>query len=375
MHIPFCKQKCYYCDFLSAPASQTMIAQYTDALIREIRYRAEQTGGRKAGCVRSVFFGGGTPSYIPAEAIAEVLAAIRQSFWVEPAAEITLECNPGTLTAQKVRLYRKAGINRISLGLQSTDNRCLKAIGRIHTWEDFLESYYLCKNAGFDNINIDIMSALPQQTVNAYTMGLKQLLALEPAHISAYSLIVEPDTPMEQMVLENGSDWLPSEEQDREMYKLTGTILKSAGYARYEISNYSRPGRECVHNCGYWKREPYLGFGLGAASLWQEERYQNDQCLDTYIQNAGISDIRKEREQLSKKSQMEEFMFLGLRMQKGVSKAEFETRFGVTAESLYQDVIQKYKNLGLLAETEERLYLTERGIDVSNQIFCDFLLE
>ncbi len=378
VHIPFCKQKCYYCDFLSAPADGEQIAAYREALLREIRYvsaQIRQAENGQFGTVQSVFIGGGTPSYIPEADIAAILAEIRRQFMVEPDAEISMECNPGTLTPQKAACYREAGINRISLGLQSTDNACLARIGRIHTWETFLESYAICRETGFDNINIDLMSALPGQTLAEYLIGLQQAADLKPEHISAYSLIVEPGTALEAMLANGQAAPLPTEETEREMYEQTGAVLRQQGYHRYEISNYCRPGKECRHNCGYWNRTPYLGFGLGASSFWKETRWQNESRLQAYLTEAGNRDIRRNPEQLSEKDRMAEFMFLGLRMTAGVSAGEFLAQFGVPMEQVYGLVIRKYRDCGLLKEDGDRLCLTEAGINVSNYIFSDFLLE
>ena len=378
VHIPFCKQKCYYCDFLSAPADGEQIAAYREALLGEIRYvsaRIRQAENGQPGTVQSVFIGGGTPSYIPEADIAAILAEIRRQFVLESDAEISMECNPGTLTQKKAACYREAGINRISLGLQSTDNACLARIGRIHTWETFLESYAICREAGFDNINIDLMSALPGQTLAEYLNGLQRAADLKPEHISAYSLIVEPGTALETMLANGQTAPLPTEETEREMYEQTGSVLRQQGYHRYEISNYCRPGKECRHNCGYWNQTPYLGFGLGASSFWKETRWQNESGLQAYLAEAGNRDIRRNPEQLSEKDRMAEFMFLGLRMTAGVSAGEFLAQFGVPMEQVYGSVIRKYRDCGLLTEDGDRLCLSGAGINVSNYIFSDFLLE
>lgn len=354
------------------------MAAYREALLREIRYVGECVRKGKSsenGTVQSVFIGGGTPSHVPAADIAAILSEIRKQFVVEPDAEISMECNPGTLTPEKTAVYRKSGINRISLGLQSTDNACLKQIGRIHTWETFLESFTACREAGFDNINVDLMSALPGQTLQGYITGVEQAAALKPEHISAYSLIVEPGTLLETMIANNQTAPLPAEETERAMYEQTESVLRQHGYHRYEISNYSRPGKECRHNCGYWSRVPYLGFGLGASSLWNEVRWQNESSLQSYLEAAGYRDIRQNIEKLSEKDRMAEFMFLGLRMTAGVSASVFFELFGKTMEQMYGSVIRKYQNCGLLVKDGDRLYLTESGINVSNYIFSDFLLE
>ena len=257
-HIPFCIRKCFYCDFLSAPADERTKAAYMEALRRETALRTEEYGGDS---VTSVFIGGGTPSAVEAEEIVSLLATVRQHYPLSEDAEITIEVNPGTVTAEKLEIYRTAGINRLSIGLQSADDRELAAIGRIHTWQQFLDTYRLAVGAGFQNINVDIMSTLPGQTMESYRVTLEKILALkpQPAHISAYSLILEEGTAFWDM-MQRGELALPDEDADRQMYSETKRILAEAGYARYEISNYAKPGHECRHNCGYWRREEYVGF-------------------------------------------------------------------------------------------------------------------
>ena len=268
IHIPFCISKCIYCDFCSAPADDDTKERYVNALCAEIAHagkEAEKNGDDRS--ISTVFFGGGTPSILPAQLFVKIMCAVREAFSVSEDAEITVECNPGTLTAGKLRAYRSMGVNRLSIGLQSPDNRELRALGRIHTYEQFEESYYAARDAGFDNINIDIMSAIPYQTVTGYQSNLEKIVKLNPEHISAYSLIVEEGTPLFDKVERSGGDILPTEDEDRQMYALTKKILADAGYRRYEISNYARPGFECRHNASYWERTDYIGFGVAAASL------------------------------------------------------------------------------------------------------------
>ena len=283
LHIPFCVKKCNYCDFLSAPAEEKTRAAYVDTLIREIEGFEEPEDYE----VVTVFFGGGTPSILPGEAILRLMEALRKKFHFREEAEITLEANPGTVDEKKLSFYKKAGINRLSFGLQSTDAEELKKLGRIHTWEKFLESFELARKAGFSNINVDLMSALPGQTVESWEKTLKQVIALNPEHVSAYSLIIEEGTPFYQLYEKDAEkrdageepELLPSEEEERAMYELTGSVLKENGYLHYEISNYAKPGRECRHNLGYWQRKDYLGFGLGASTLLNPVRYKNTEDL------------------------------------------------------------------------------------------------
>ena len=373
IHIPFCVKKCAYCDFLSFQAGKKEMAAYVDALAAEIE--AEREGGR----VTSIFFGGGTPSILPGEEIKRIMDVIRKKYSLSGDAEITIEVNPGTVNREKLKDYKSAGINRLSIGLQSIHNEELKALGRIHTWEAFQESYGLARAAGFQNINIDLMSALPGQKPEAWRKTLKTVTELGPEHISAYSLIIEQGTAFfdrfEEDVKrrEDGLDclYLPSEEEERQMYYDTEKILEQAGYHRYEISNYAKPGYECRHNSGYWKRENYRGFGLGASSLMDEERYRNTDLLEQYLKH----DFAKEdNETLDTKAQMEEFMFLGLRLNRGISVGEFEKKFPVPFEEAYGDVSKRLIEEGMLKRTGEYISLTEKGIDVSNYVLAKFLL-
>jgi len=385
VHIPFCIKKCAYCDFLSAPATSQVQAQYMRALCLEISGFLEKEKKLLSEYeVDSVFFGGGTPSILEAYSLAEVLKLLQKCLPFRRDAEITIECNPGTVTKDKLSVYKEAGINRVSLGLQSANNRELILLGRIHTWEDFLLSYRLFLAAGFENINIDLISALPGQTLASYEETLKKTTALTPTHLSIYSLIIEEGTPFYQRY--GGGDTtegklpenerLPDEETERQMYVRTGEILRAAGYERYEISNYALPGKECRHNQSYWNRTEYIGFGLGAASFFGGCRFSNERELAQYIRLAERGDsVCVQKTRLSVKDGMEEFMFLGLRMMRGVSEEEFFKQFGRGMWEVYGKVLQKHISLGLLEKRGERIALTERGIDVSNAVFCDFLLD
>ena len=323
-HIPFCVRKCFYCDFLSAPADEETKKAYMEALQREVLARAPEYEGR---AVTSLFFGGGTPSAVEAGKLAGLLQTVKEHFGISKDAEITVEVNPGTVDRRKLDIYRKAGINRLSIGLQSADDRELETVGRIHTWRQFQDAWQAAAEAGFTNINVDVMSALPGQTCKSYLHTLESVLALEPApvHISAYSLIPEEGTPLVEQISQ-GRLTLPDEDTDRDMYRATKRILEQAGYRRYEISNYARPGYECRHNSGYWRRRDYLGFGVGAASLINNIRFKNGSDLKTYLQNPA--DCREEVQSLSPGERMEEFLFLGLRMTDGVSAEEFASCFG-----------------------------------------------
>ncbi len=370
IHIPFCIRKCNYCDFLSAPADEETKRNYVSTLIREI-----QQSSCDDVLVDTIFIGGGTPSILEAEQMEEILASVRENFHICENAEITIECNPGTVTEEKLLTYKKCGVNRISFGLQSANDEELRSLGRIHSYEEFLESYELARKCGFDNINIDLMSALPGQTVESYEDTVQKILALNPEHISAYSLIIEEGTALKQQLDRDGYDCLPSEDDERSMYYRTEQLLKDAGYHRYEISNYAKDGFSCRHNIGYWKRKEYLGLGLGAASLIGNIRYNNTNDFKTYVNAQDFEVVRVNREELSLKDQMAEFMFLGLRMMEGISIEEFRTTFQTDLYDVYGDVIHKFIKQELLVDNKERIYLTPKGIDVSNYVMSEFLLE
>ena len=364
IHIPFCVRKCEYCDFLSAPAGRVTREQYVKMLKKEIA-EAEELAERFEAA--TVFFGGGTPSLLSAGEFSEIMDTLYTRFSILPDAEITVECNPGTLTREKLSAYRASGVSRLSIGLQSADDQELKLLGRIHTWKEFQESFDLARNAGFDNLNIDLISALPGQTRKTWMNTLSQTAALNPEHISAYSLIVEEGTPFYRQYAEGGPlrHLLPDEETERQMYEDTKLFLQERGYERYEISNYARPGYACRHNLSYWERIDYKGFGIGAASLVDEVRYQNSTDLTAYLRGDFSFESR---EKLGKKDRLEETMFLGLRKMEGVALTE-ELR------SVYGETIESLKKKGLLKEEGDRVRLTDRGIDISNYVFSEFLLD
>lgn len=374
-HIPFCVKKCLYCDFLSAPADASTQDAYMEALLREIKGRASEY---KEYTVDTVFIGGGTPSVVDVKWIERLMEMVRGLFSVAEEAEITMEVNPGTVDGDKLNRYFHAGINRLSIGLQSGNNEELKRLGRIHTWEDFLTTYHLAREIGFCNINVDVMSALPGQDTESYTASLRKIMALKPRpeHISAYSLIVEEGTPFAEMA-EQGNLPLPDEDSERQMYEDTAGILGEYGYKRYEISNYAQDNYACRHNCGYWKRTDYVGFGIGAASLVDNVRFWNAENLQAYL-NHPLG-CRCEEAVLSRKEQMEEFMFLGLRMTEGVSEKDFCEAFGQSMNQVYGDVIAKNISDHLLQykeipeEGDRRLSLTARGMDISNYVMAQFL--
>ena len=406
IHIPFCVRKCNYCDFLSSPQTEEVKEAYVCALINEIHAAGRDYGDRH---IKSIFIGGGTPSILSPEQMIRITDALKESFdlnglkgkhrtffrkkAVEPEIEFTVECNPGTLDREKLKAYKKAGVNRLSIGLQSANDAELKELGRIHTVRDFLETYEEARMAGFENINIDLMQAIPLQTIGSWKKTLMAAAALKPEHISAYSLIIEEGTPFYDRMKSDLPLAIPDEDTEREIYYVTKEILEQFGYKRYEISNYALPGRECRHNCGYWKRTDYLGLGLGSSSMICNVRWKNISELDKYI---GLfagkrehlpEEARCEAEKLSHKDQMAEYMFLGLRMTEGISKEAFIDTFGVDYDFTYGEVTQKFIDMGLMqvivnAKEDEKSYkdivdtrvsLTDKGVDVSNQVFAEFL--
>lgn len=372
IHIPFCARKCAYCDFTSFAAPVRIYREYVDKLIEEIY---GQCGNFQDYQVSTIFIGGGTPSILPSDLFGELLGVIWECFDIADGAEITVEANPGTLTMEKLETYLEGGINRISIGLQSSDDMELKALGRIHTFDEFLKSYQRARQAGFTNINVDLMSGIPGQDIHSWRNTLRKVMMLKPEHISAYSLIVEEGTPFYERY---GSDrrGLPDEETDREMYHLTKEMMESQGYSRYEISNYARPGFECRHNIGYWTGVDYLGLGLGASSYTHGFRYHNTADFQDYLRmnlreaGAASQDIQA----LSHEEKMEEFMFLGLRMMKGVSGSEFLGRFGQNMWNVYGDVLGRLEEQKLIEVEVPVVRLTELGIDVSNMVLSKFLL-
>ena len=371
VHIPFCVQKCRYCDFLSMPADAGTIEKYLQVLRKDIRYSAANIKDRVAD---TVFIGGGTPSILSAPQLQMLLSEIRQAFRLGEDVEFTIETNPGTLSMEKLEAMKQGGINRLSMGLQAIQEPCLSMLGRIHDYETFEENYRLARQAGFENINIDLMSAIPCQNLEMWKETLETVIGLMPEHISAYSLIVEEGTPFYEMG-DTLYDLLPSEEQERKMYALTGQMLEKAGYHRYEISNYCLPGRHCRHNDGYWTGREYVGIGLGAASLYQNCRFRREDHLEAYMERGGRGEFPHcEEHLLSKKEQMEEFLFLGLRRMKGISVREFETRFEVSFQEIYGETAELFLKTGHLKLEGELLSLTPSGIDVSNRILCEFLL-
>ena len=395
VHIPFCAKKCAYCDFLSFPGNMRMRREYTDKLLEEIRI---QSSFVREYQVDTIFLGGGTPSVLDVTDITAIMGTLKEHYDIAPDAEITIEVNPGTVKMEGLVAYREAGINRASMGLQSADDTELRYLGRIHTYDEFLKSFQRVRMAGFTNVNVDLISAIPGQTPESWRNTLKKTAMLKPEHISAYSLIVEEGTPfydrygghVEMESYEMSQEErrrlmalpdLPDEDTEREMYYMTRNCLAEQGYERYEISNYARPGFECRHNVGYWTGTGYLGLGLGASSYLEGCRFHNTSDFQSYV-SAHLDDeaefcqaLRQDMEQLSVKSKMEEFMFLGLRLTRGVSVEGFITRFGQSIRNVYGGVIDKLEREGLLEHKNGYYRLTERGLDLSNYAMSLFLLD
>ena len=369
LHIPFCVKKCAYCDFLSFPSGQEIQRQYAKRLMEDIDCMGKEYGDIP---VDTIFIGGGTPSVPESRLIVDLMEHVNRAFQISDGAEISMEANPGTVTREKLKEYRRAGINRISFGLQSANDRELKLLGRIHTWAEFLESFALARECGFTNLNIDLMSALPGQTCESWKDTLKRVTDLEPEHISAYSLIIEEGTPFgEKYGSEEGRKLLPDEDSEREMYHETKRFLRECGYERYEISNYAKPGRECRHNIGYWTGVPYLGLGLGASSYMNGSRFAVSSDMQQYLEEkpGTFTDVEK----LTKKDMEEEFFYVGLRMTAGVSLSEFERRFGMSAEEVYPGLMETFVEEKAAEFLGDRFVLTDYGLDVSNYIMAQFL--
>lgn len=392
IHIPFCVKKCLYCDFLSGVFDEKMQRRYVAALCTEIKYMAP---GFKESEVVTIYVGGGTPSWLSEDLMDDIITTVKQSFHVNPLAEISVECNPGTLSSEKLNLYRSIGINRLSIGLQSANDDELKELGRIHDYNRFLHTFDLVRKAGFDNVNVDVMTGLPHQTIEKLEKTLNAVTMLRPEHISAYSLIIEKGTPFYEKYKFDAvkqqagmpTEDLPTDEESYKLYKFTMDYLAKKGYQRYEISNYARNGNVCRHNLGYWDRVPYLGLGLGAASLIDNVRTSNIRDIYKYVETSEAiaagkavesefnSPYAQTQEILSKKDAMEEFMFLGLRKIDGVARSDFQKMFGIDIEAIYGPILTALRNEGFMDAKEGRLFLTDIGIDVSNQVLAKFLLD
>lgn len=368
IHIPFCKQKCFYCDFPSFAGKEELREDYINALVKDLKNKC------KDYLIKTIFIGGGTPSYLEVNEIEKLLSAVNE-LNLKDDLEFSMECNPGTLKKEKLEVMKKGGINRISFGLQSCDNKLLKQIGRIHTFEEFLENYYLAREEGFDNINVDLMYGLPNQSVENLKDTLEKICKIKPEHISAYSLIIEEDTAF-YTLYERDKLLLPSEDDEREMDVLTKKILIENGYNQYEISNYSLKGKECEHNKVYWTLGEYIGIGTACSSYTDGYRLENINNIKEYIKKINLGEeVVIEKHKNSIKDDMEEFVFMGLRMRVGIDIDRFKNEFNKPIESIYGIVIDKNIKRGLLEIMDNRMFLTEKGMELSNDVMSDFILE
>ena len=371
IHIPLCVKKCAYCDFASFAGRMPQRDAYIDAVCCELRTQAAFFGRRQ---VRTVFFGGGTPTLLTGAQVQTIMDTLRKSFDFLPDAEITMEGNPGTLTRENLAAYRKAGVNRLSLGVQSMDDDLLTAIGRIHTAEQAKEAVRMAREAGFDHLNLDLMYGLPGQTVKQWKETLTAAIALGAEHLSCYSLILEEGTLLYEQA-ENGTCApLPDEDAVCEMDEVTLRMTQEAGYARYEVSNYAKPGKACRHNIVYWECEPYLGVGLSAHSDMDGRRFYNSSDWEAYMQLAKSGLHAREQEgEGSREDRMFERMMMGLRQTRGVDCARFERDFGVKPQQVWDEQIARFMADGLLETAGNRLRLTARGIQVMNSVLVDLL--
>ncbi|OPJ63839.1 oxygen-independent coproporphyrinogen-III oxidase-like protein YqeR [Clostridium oryzae] len=367
IHIPFCKSKCFYCDFCSYANSEELMEEYTQALCSEIENCTQNQH------ISTIFIGGGTPTYLNFKAWMK-LGDVIKKLDLDSNLEFTVECNPGTIQEDVMIYLKSIGVNRISMGLQAWQDRLLKLIGRIHSQKDFVDGFKILRNIGFTNINIDVIFGLPTQTMEDFRETLEKIAAMKPEHISCYSLIVEKNTPFGRMY-DEGKLELMSDDDVEDMYQFAKRYMNEYGYKQYEISNFAKEGRECRHNTIYWNLGDYLGCGAAAHSYIYNKRYRNEENIKKYINRideTGSAVVEEKENTL--KDNMEEFMFMGLRMMKGVSEEDFKNRFKKDISEVYGAVIDKYTNLKLLCRERGRLYLSDRGIEISNTIMSDFLL-
>ena len=364
IHIPFCKQKCLYCDFVSFANKQELQKDYIQALKKEI-----QNWKNNAYKIKTIYIGGGTPSYIDSNYISEIINLVGN------APSITIELNPGTVTKEKLLVYKNAGINRLSIGLQSTNDTLLKQIGRIHNYNQFLETYNLARELGFNNINVDLMTGLPNQSIKDIKQSLEDICRLNPEHISVYSLIVEENTPMQKLI-DNGELKLPDEELERQMYWYVKDYLELNGYKHYEISNFAKPGFESEHNLDCWNQKEYIGFGAGAYSYLNKKRFGNISNLEKYIQNCNSNNFEKNviiEEVQDKNQQMKEYMILGLRKIDGISIQKFEEKFNENPILLFRKELQKLHEEKLIIIDGDVIKLSNKGLDLANIVWEEFV--
>ncbi|MFH5825459.1 radical SAM family heme chaperone HemW [Clostridium perfringens] len=370
IHIPFCAQKCLYCDFPSFARKDHLRKAYIEALNKEIISLREKHNNLE---INTIFIGGGTPSVLESDELEYLLKEVAKLNMAKDI-EYSMECNPGNLTEEKLEVMKKYGVNRISMGLQAKQDNLLKGLGRIHNYKTFKENFLLAKKVGFNNINVDLMFGLPNQKLNEWEETLREIISLEPAHISAYSLIIEEGTAFYNLY-ENNKLKLPTEEEERKMYHLAKKILEENGFNQYEISNYAKKGKECRHNLAYWNMDNWIGVGSASASYMDGKRIKNISSVEEYINS--INEKGEAIEEIinnSKNDNMEEFMFMGLRKINGIDENEFKNRFSMNINNVYGEIINKYIDAGLLIRESGRIFLSEKGIEISNIIMADFLL-
>lgn len=369
IHIPFCRQRCYYCDFISYVKQEEWQKKYMDKIVQELEQYREIISSYE---VTTIYIGGGTPSNIDSKEIKRILEKIYSMTLGGNAKEITIEVNPGTVTLSKLQDYQSCGVNRISIGLQTTNNLLLKEIGRIHTWEQFLETYQLVKQVGIKNINIDLMIGLPKQTIQDLKKSLENVIALDPEHVSVYSLILEEGTKLEEMV-SSGKLKLPEEELERQMYWYVKNTLALAGYEHYEISNFAKRGRESLHNLNCWKQKQYLGVGLAAHSYLAQKRFSNPEDFNQYIDTEDFREIKKIQEIQNKLEQEKEYMLLGLRKIQGIKISEFKQKFGDNPIYLFREELQYLVKEKLIDLDLDEIKLTNKGLDLANMVWEEFV--
>ena len=368
IHIPFCATKCYYCAFNTYTFHKEQAKAYLQALRAEMELYASETDP-----LQTIFIGGGTPSILSANALTQLFTDIYQHFRITPDAEITVECNPGTVDTEKLRVMRDNGVNRLSFGLQAMQDETLQQLGRIHTVAEFLQSYHLAREGGFENINIDLIFALPDQTMDAWHHTLNAVISLKPTHISAYNLVMEETTPFYEW-WQAGELPLPSEDTEADMFQYTIETLTAHGYTHYEICNFARPDHYAKHNLVYWNNQPCIGLGAGASGYVNGVRYSNIRGIAPYIhklteRNKPIADT----ERLTGDAEKAETLMLALRKREGISLDVYQNRFGENIEVAFGDILKKWMDLGLLERTATHLRLTPRGLFLANEIFVELL--
>lgn len=374
IHVPFCKSKCYYCDFVSFPNKINAVKAYINALKKEIKQFDVSNYN-----VTTIYIGGGTPSYIDEENIKQIFEILNKKLENNDTRiqdmEITIEINPGTATIEKLKTYKKLGINRISMGLQSTQDRLLKEIGRIHTYQEFLSTYKMARKVGFNNINVDLMIGLPTQNIEDIKQSLEEVVKLQPEHISVYSLIVEEGTVIEKR-LNNEEIELPQEDVERRMYWYVKNYLELQGYLQYEISNFAKKGYSSKHNLNCWRQKEYIGFGVAAHSYIEDTRFGNIDNLEEYIKNIEENHLEKNRiieEKQTKEDREKEFMMLGFRKTEGISISEFKEKFIDNPLFVYHKELEKLVRQKLIEIDLDNIRLTSKGLDFANLVFEEFI--